>query len=200
MLKKDTSKLQVKDLVTIGVFSAIYFVINLIIMICGGISPIIWIFMPALIALLSGVIFMLMIEKVQKFGPVVIMAAITAIIYFATGQFTVILLLTFASSSIISELIRYMFGYKSFTGNLIAYAVFSLGMVGSPLPIWLFGNSFFESIIEQGMSSSYVDGLRNLTSSGMLLGMIISTFVLALAGGIIGRSMLKKHFIKAGII
>lgn len=66
MLKKDTSKLQVKDLVTIGIFSAIYFVVNLIIMICGGISPIIWIFMPAFIALLSGVIFMLMIEKVQN--------------------------------------------------------------------------------------------------------------------------------------
>lgn len=200
MLKKDTSKLQVKDLVTIGVFSAIYFVINLIIMICGGISPIIWIFMPAIIALLSGVIFMLMTGKVQKSGPVVIMSAITAIIYFATGQFTVVLLLTFASSSIIAELIRYMFGYKSFTGNLIAYAVFSLGMIGSPLPIWLFGNNFFDSIINQGMSSSYVEGLKNFTSFGMLIAMVISTFVLGLVGGMIGKSMLKKHFIKVGII
>jgi len=91
LLKTETNKLQIKDLVTIGIFSAIYFAVNLIVMVCGGISPIIWIFMPAIIALLCGVIFMLMTAKVEKFGAILIMSIITALIYFATGQFTVVL-------------------------------------------------------------------------------------------------------------
>ncbi|AVQ45475.1 MptD family putative ECF transporter S component [Clostridium botulinum] len=200
MSKTEANKLQIKDLVTIGIFSAIYFVVNLIVMVCGGISPIIWIFMPAIIGLLCGVIFMLMTAKVQKFGAILIMSIITALIYFATGQFTVVLLVSFAIVSIIAEFIRRGFGYKSFTGNLIAYAIFSLGMTGSPLPIWLFGDSFLKSIMEQGMSASYVEGLKTLTSTGMLMSMYIATFIAALIGGFIGRSMLKKHFKKAGIV
>ncbi|MCB2340540.1 MptD family putative ECF transporter S component [Clostridium estertheticum] len=200
MLKTKTNTLQIKDLVTIGIFSAIYFVVNLIVMICGGITPIIWIFMPAIIGLLCGVVFMLMTAKVQKFGPVFIMAIITTIIYLATGQFTVILLITFGVSSIIAEFVRRGFGYQSFIGDLLAYVVFSLGMIGSPLPIWLFGDSFFNSIVEQGMSASYVEGLKIYTSTGMLAAMTISTVILALIGGLIGRSMLKKHFKKAGIV
>lgn len=200
MSKTETNKLQIKDLVTIGIFSAIYFVVNLIVMVCGGISPIIWIFMPAIIGLLCGVIFMLMTAKVKKFGAILIMSIITALIYFATGQFTVVLLVSFAIVSIIAEFIRRGFGYKSFTGNLIAYVIFSLGMTGSPLPIWLFGDSFLKSIMEQGMSTSYVEGLKTLTSTGMLVSMYVATFITALIGGFIGKSMLKKHFKKAGIV
>lgn len=200
MSKTETNKLQIKDLVTIGIFSAIYFVVNLIVMVCGGISPIIWIFMPAIIGLLCGVIFMLMTAKVKKFGAILSMSIITALIYFATGQFTVVLLVSFAIVSIIAEFIRRGFGYKSFTGNLIAYAIFSLGMTGSPLPIWLFGDSFLKSIMEQGMSASYVEGLKTLTSTGMLVSMYVATFIAALIGGFIGKSMLKKHFKKAGIV
>ena len=83
---------------------------------------------------------------------------------------------------------------------MIAYAIFSLGMTGSPLPIWLFGDSFLKSIMEQGMSASYVEGLKTLTSTGMLMSMYVATFIAALIGGFIGKSMLKKHFKKAGIV
>lgn len=200
MSKMDTNKLQIKDLVTIGIFSAIYFAINLVVMISGGIAPIVWIFMPATIALLSGVVFMLMTSKVQKFGPIIIMSIITSIIYLATGQFTLVLLVTFGICSVIAEFIRKGFGYKSFTGNLLAYAIFSLGMTGSPLPIWLFGDTFLDSIMKQGMSEGYVEGLKTCTSTGMLIAMFVATFIAALIGGFIGKFMLKKHFKKAGIV
>lgn len=46
-------KLKGKDLITIGIFSAIYFVINFIFMLAGGLRPIMWIMMPGFIALLT---------------------------------------------------------------------------------------------------------------------------------------------------
>lgn len=56
MKQNNLNKLQVKDLVTIGIFSAIYFVINLIVMVSGGITPLLWIFMPPILSVLCGVI------------------------------------------------------------------------------------------------------------------------------------------------
>ena len=41
-------KLKGKDLITIGIFSAIYFVINFAFMLLGGIHPVLWMLMLAL--------------------------------------------------------------------------------------------------------------------------------------------------------
>ena len=61
---KTSTKLQAKDLVAIGIYSAIYFIVNLIVMVSGGITPLLWIFMPSILSLLCGVIYMLMAAKV----------------------------------------------------------------------------------------------------------------------------------------
>ena len=131
-------KLKGKDLITIGIFSAIYFVINFAFMLLGGIHPVLWMLMPGFIAVFAGIPFMLMVAKVQKLGAVFLMGLITALIYFATGQFTLVILISMASTCILAEVVRAVTKYNSFKGNSIAYVIFSLGMVGSPLPIWLF--------------------------------------------------------------
>ena len=91
-------KLKGKDLITIGIFSAIYFVINFIFMLMGGIHPVLWMLMPGFIAVFAGIPFMLMVAKVQKPGAVFLMGLITALIYFATGQFTLVILVAMAST------------------------------------------------------------------------------------------------------
>ena len=59
-------KLKGKDLITIGIFSAIYFVINFAFMLLEGIHPVLWMLMPGFIAVFAGIPFMLMVAKVQK--------------------------------------------------------------------------------------------------------------------------------------
>ena len=71
-----------KDVITVGIFSAIYFVINFAFMLLGGIHPVLWILMPGFIAVFAGIPFMLMAAKVQKLGAVFLMGLITALIYF----------------------------------------------------------------------------------------------------------------------
>ncbi len=39
-----------KDVITVGIFSAIYFVINFAFMLLGGLHPLLWILMPGFIA------------------------------------------------------------------------------------------------------------------------------------------------------
>lgn len=198
-------KLKGKDLITIGIFSAIYFVINFIFMLAAALHPIMWILMPGFIALFTGVPYMILASKVQKAGAVLIMGLISGLIYYATGMFTVVILITFASACVLAELIRLATKYKSFTGNSISFAVFSVGMIGSPLPMWLFKESFFEQIsVQTGqggiISGNYLSILSGLATDGMLFVLILAPVVLGVIGALIAKALFKKHFVKAGIV
>ena len=193
-------KLKGKDLITIGIFSAIYFVINFIFMLMGGIHPVLWMLMPGFIAVFAGIPFMLMVAKVQKPGAVFLMGLITALIYFATGQFTLVILVAMASTCILSEIVRGITKYNSFKGNSIAYVIYSLGMVCSPLPIWLFKKDFLAQIAEQGMPLDYVSAVEALSSNAMLIVLIVAPIIGGIIGAFIAKGLFQKHFVKAGIV
>lgn len=193
-------KLKGKDLITIGIFSAIYFVINFAFMLMGGIHPVFWILMPGFIAVFAGIPFILMVTKVQKLGAVFLMGFITALIYFATGQFTLVILISMASTCILAEAVRVVTKYNSFKGNLVAYVIFSLGMVGSPLPIWLFKADFLAQIMNQGMPADYVAAVEALSSNTMLVVLFTAPIIGGIIGAFIARGLFKKHFVKAGIV
>ena len=79
-------KLKGKDLITIGIFSAIYFVINFAFMLLGGLHPLLWILMPGFIALFTGIPYLMMCAKVQKVGSVLLMGLITGLIFFVSAS------------------------------------------------------------------------------------------------------------------
>lgn len=193
-------KLRGKDLITVGIFSAVYFVINFIFMIAGGIHPMMWILMPGWIALFTGIPFLLMAAKVQKPGAVLLMGFITGLIYFATGQFTVIILVSMVIACVLSEVVRKLSGYQTFWGNAAAFVLFSLGMVGSPLPIWMFRDSFLSQIKEQGMPADYVSTLSSLSSPGMMAVLFVAPVIGGIIGSILAKAIFAKHFEKAGVL
>lgn len=78
--------LTIKDLVTTGIFSAIFLVFTMI----GGIffapNPVLTFYMPMGAALLCGPVYLLMIAKVQKRWSVTILGIVMGIIWFVTGM------------------------------------------------------------------------------------------------------------------
>ena len=189
-----------KDVITVGIFSAIYFVINFAFMLLGGIHPLLWILMPGFIALFTGIPYLMMCAKVQKVGSVLLMGLITGLIYYVTGQFTVVILISFATACILAELIRGLTHYQSMAGNLVSFVLFSVGMVGSPLPIWLMREDFLQQITEQGMPADHVNTLAALSSPGMLVVLFLAPIVGAVIGGLLAKAMFRKHFEKAGLV
>lgn len=189
-----------KDIITVGIFSAIYFVINFAFMLLSGLHPLLWILMPGLIAIFAGIPFLMMCTKVPKTGAVVLMGFITALIYFVTGQFTVVILIAFAVSCILAELCRICSHYRFFRGNALAYVFFSLGMIGSPLPVWIMRDSFLAQISQQGMPEAYVSTLAALTSPGMIVVLVGAPIIGAILGILLAKGMFRKHFEKAGIL
>lgn len=199
-MKKTGRGLTGKDVITVGIFSAIYFVINFVFMLLSGLHPLLWVLMPGLIAVFTGIPFLMMCAKVQKTGSVLLMGLITALIYFVTGQFTVVILIAFIISCVLAELVRYGTHYRSFRGNAAAFTLFSLGMVGSPLPVWIMRDDFLAQISAQGMPADYVTTLEAVTSPAMLIVLFAAPIFGSVIGAVIARGMFKKHFEKAGII
>lgn len=192
-------KLTGKDLINIGIFSAIYFILSFIGMFLGVI-PVLWILMPGIIAMLGGIPFMLLCAKVQKPGVPFLMGLITGLLYFITGQFTLVILVTFVIGCLMAELVRWKTSYSSSTGNTIAFVLFSYGMVGSPLPIFLFKETFFAQISEQGISETMIEGINAVSSAPMLIVLLVSPIIGGSIGALIAKALFKKHFKKAGII
>ena len=133
-------------------------------------------------------------------GKDLITIGIFSAIYFVTGQFTVIILVSFVIACGLGEIVRSVTRYNSFRGNAIAFVCFSLGMTGSPLPIWLMRESFLAQISEQGMPADYVASLEAASSPGMLVVLFAAPIIGAVIGAFITKSMFKKHFSKAGIV
>ena len=62
---EESRKLSGKDLITIGIFSAIYFMLNLAAMFTGFV-PVLWLLLPGVTGIVTGIPFLLMTAKVKK--------------------------------------------------------------------------------------------------------------------------------------
>ncbi|MGC4020364.1 MAG: MptD family putative ECF transporter S component [Muricomes sp.] len=198
-METKTNKLQGRELITIGVFSAIYLVIVTII---GGICmpvPPLYLLMPAIIALLNGTVYMLFLAKVQRHGGIFILSLMPAILLMAMGHMWTILA-SCVLCGILAEAITGVGKFKSFRWNTIGYCVFSLNMIGAFIPIWVMREFFFADTLSRGMSAEFVDTLRRMTPLWVLFAMAAMMVIAAVLGAFIGKGLLKKHFVKAGIV
>ena len=198
-MMNQNQKLTGKDVIAIGIYSAIYFVLNFVAMMTGFI-PLLWIVLPGTVAILTGIPFLLMVVKVPKPGAVIILGIITAFLYFVTGQFTVLILITMLIACVVSEAYRYITKYNlKFSNLMVAFILFSYGMAGSPLALFVYRESFLAQIGET-MSQEYVAAISSYITTPMLILLLVSPIAGGFFGAMIAGGIFKKHFKKAGIV
>lgn len=127
------NKLQGKDLINVGIFTAIYFVVMMAIAMLGFIP----IFLPLLIVLvplIGGIVMMLYYSKVQKFGMVSLTGLICGILMLLTGMgyWSII---TGAVFGVLADLVLKSGDYKSAKKGIISHGVFSMWIIGNYIPI-----------------------------------------------------------------
>ena len=79
------NKLKGRDLINVGIYSAIYFVIMMAVAMLGMI-PIFLPLLSVIVPILGGIPFMLFLTKVRKPGMILIMAMIMGIMMLLTGM------------------------------------------------------------------------------------------------------------------
>lgn len=200
-MNQKNNKLTIPDLISIGVFTALYFVLIAIATFASaalvpGFSNVL---LPGVAALISGCVYMLMVAKVPHFGAITVMGTVIGLFLFVSGHFAVSFVISVVCS-VAADLIAKMGAYKSRTGILVSYTVFSFGLTGPVLPLWLMRDAYVAILQAKGKDAAYIDSVFAHITSTTLWVCIGATFVLAVLGGLFGQKMMKKHFKKAGII
>ena len=193
-----TEKLRIKDLVTIGVFTVIYFVLFFV---AGmvGIIPILYLAYPTLAGIITGIVAMLFMAKVQKPWGLFLLGLICSLIVLAMGN-TYIIVIHAVISMVIAELLRKKGEYRSFKYNMLSFAIFNTWICGFLMQILLAKDKVIELAETRGMGHDYIMKLITLLNFRSMILVYIGAIVGGILGAYIGKVFLKKHFEKAGIV
>lgn len=192
---KNPNRLSGKDLINVGIYSAIYFLIIMALAMLGYIP----IMMPMLCVIgpiAGGIPFMLFLTKVKKFGMILIMSTIMGIMMALTGMglYTIPVAIV---SGLIAELVWKSANYSKSGSSLLVCGFFNIWMWGNFIPLFINPTGYFSTRAEFG--ADYETALTSLLPPIMCPVLLVTCFVCGIIGGLLGRSLLKKHFIKAGI-
>lgn len=192
----EKNKLQTKDLITVGVFTAIYYVLFFTAAMLGYV-PIFYLLLPFILPIVCGIPFMLFLTKVKTFGMVTIMGTILGALMLLTGHTFVPLFAGFIFG-LLADLILMSGKYHSRKLSIVGYSVFSFWLLGMLVPFWIMRDSF-EKMMLDSMGVEYTQTVLALFDRFSWT-FPITAFIGGLIGAYFGLTMLKKHFIKAGIV
>lgn len=195
-MKPQSNKLTGKDLINVGIYSAIYFVIVFLIAMLGMV-PVLYPMLVVFCPIIGGIPFMLFLTKVRKPGMIFIMSIIMGVLMLVSGM-GIYPLIVSVFSGLISEIVFRKGNYRSAGMAVLANGVFSLWVWACFLLLFLNRDSFMASRAES-IGQDYVTALDKLTPNWLCPVLLAVCFICGVLGGLLGKKMLHKHFEKAGI-
>ena len=184
------NKLQGKDLINIGIFTALYFIVIFAAASIGFI-PIFIPLISVIVPIVGGIPMMLFFSKIKKFGMLTICGVLLGIIMLLTGM-GYWCILTGLVFGLISDLMLR-------ACEVLIHGVFSMWVIGAFIPIVVTREAYYQNLLP-GYGQEYADTLMAYMPDWILPVLLIAAFVSGIAGGFIGRKIFKKHFERAGIV
>lgn len=189
-------RLNAKDFINIGLFTALYFLLFFATGMLGYI-PVLLLLLPVLCPLVVGVVFMLYLTRVNKFGMVTIMGTLLGLLMMLTGHTWTILPFS-VGFSLLGDLILQAGNYRGWKSILLGYIAFSEWLMGLIFPMFFMRDNFF-AVTRDGYGATYADTLMRITPPWVFYVMVAFVAIGAVAGAYLGKALLKKHFQRAGI-
>lgn len=189
--------LTTRDLINVGIFTVLYFAAVAVFGQLGALVPILQVLGPLYIPIVAGIPFTLFLTRIEKFGMITILGVLVGLLVLATGQafWVPLLALVLAPAA---DLICRVGGYRRWPYLVAGYAVFSLMLIGTVVPLFFAREAFLERV-GQRHDDAWVQSIVDLTPSWMFAVMIVMLVVGSVIGAYLGRAVLRKHFQRAGI-
>lgn len=184
----NTSKLKVKDIITVTLLTLINVVIFFISSFLYAL-PITIVLMPVFFSLLEGVVYFIIGTKIKKPGAMMICSFVRGIL---GGYLPYIVL--YLLSGVIAEIIMKKTGYGNLKGLTASYIITQvLAGIGSTIyPYAIAAKSMAENSVSDGRQDAILAASKMLGSWGaplLLVGIIVAAFI----GAMIGSKIVKKH-------
>ncbi|MGL6200674.1 MAG: MptD family putative ECF transporter S component [Lachnospiraceae bacterium] len=191
------NKLQGKDFINIGIFTAIYFII----IFAAAMVGLIPIFVPLIsvtVPIIGGIPMMLYFSKIKKFGMLTITGLLVGLLMLITGM-GYWCILTGLIFGLIADLMLKSSDYKSAKKEVLTHGVFSMWVIGAFIPIVVTRDAYYQNLIP-GYGQEYADTLMSYMPDWILPVLLAAALISGLLGGLLGRKIFQKHFKKAGIV
>jgi energy-coupling factor transport system substrate-specific component len=195
--QRSSAKLSGRDLINVGVFSVLYFVIMYAFAMLGFFSPLMFGVGIVLAILANGVVVALYLSRVPKVGALTLLALFTSVLLVATGHPWYSLLLS-PMIGLVADLIARAGRHRSAKLNALAYAVVSLWYLVPLSPI-IWDTAGYLDTQAAAMGSDYADAWLALFGPSALPFWALGFFTVGLIGGWFGQSVLRRHFRRAGV-
>ncbi len=169
--------LNTRDLINVGVFTAVYFVVMFGLGMLGLINPLVMFVGHALALIANGVVVSLFLARVPKFGAMTTLGVIIGLLMVVTGHYWGTLVFS-GLVALVGDLIARSGNYRAPLLNSLGYAIYSLWYVASVD----YANTFMELVTPTTI---------------VVWGIIV--LVLAFVGGLLGQRVLGRHFRRAGL-
>ena len=198
-IERAADRMSAKDLILVGVLGGTAAVVCMVIGIVCGLSPITNPFYPAFAAIPNGIIYMLILAKVPKRGVFTTSSVVYGLIFLVMGTFW-FTVTCFFLSCVLADVV--MWGNprspkRMLVGYALSVAGLSFGYCGA---IVLLRDAFSLTMRNNKIPAEYSDALNSFISDPMLLVMVAIGVALAIVGGVIGRKVLRRYFIRAGLV
>lgn len=195
-MKKNNNKLEGKDLINVGIYTAIYLVIFFVIGLLSTI-PVIYPLLMFILPVICGIPMMLYYTKIKKFGMLTITGIINGIFFFLIG-YTWIAIAFWTTFALLADLVLKFGGYNKFKITVLSYCIFVMGEMGCHAPLFLAGESYWDNI-RTSMGDQYAETLMMMMPHWLFYVGFLVLIMGGLCGAAIGHKILKKHFKRAGI-
>jgi energy-coupling factor transport system substrate-specific component len=190
-----TNRLNAKDLINVGIYTAICAVLCCAVAMTGVI-PIMMVLLVVFVPILTGIPYMMFLTKVNKFGMILILNVLMGALMWVTGM-SYYALVVGTISGLLAELIYRSGDYKSKWKGILAYAISGTYCWANYFGIFFNAEEYFST--RQNFGQDYIDAVTGLLPVWMCPVLLIVDILCGIIGGMIGAKVLKKHFEKAGI-
>ncbi|MDN6210467.1 MptD family putative ECF transporter S component [Bifidobacterium crudilactis] len=191
-------KLGTRDLVNIGVYTAIYYVVTFLGGMVGIVSPIGMFVGFTLSAIVGGTVIMLFLAKTPVMGAMTVLGLIVGVLMLATGHFWGCIPIC-AALGLVADLIVKAGGYHSRGHNIVAYGVFQLWLIGPFVPLFMNAKAYYEDM-RGSMGALYASQMSQIFTPAVVAIFIVILCFGGLFGAWIGTILIDRHFAKAGLV
>ena len=187
-----------RDLMTIGIFLAIYIVLYFAITMFGFLNPVMMLVTLGLSIVVGAIPFMLFLARVKHAGMVALFTIVFGILLLVIG-FPPLSIGILVALAVVVELVLAATGYRSRWAGVLSYTIFSVWNTAPLLPLFYDRQGYFSSPSMSRMGPEYTARLDAFLSPGVLIGFDIAAVLLGLIGGVIALRLLRKNFARAGL-
>lgn len=189
--------LKIQDLISIGIYTAVYFlimsVVVLLLHLIFGIFS--YMFIPSGTALFAGIVYLLMIHRIPRFGALTILGLVNAVFFMFSGYFA----LSFIPSivcGILADFIQHKTALPTKFKTYLSYTIFGFGLTGPILPMWFLQAEYKEALANKGKDAQYITDILSPINTGVFTLIVLSIIICSIIGLFIANKIYQKHFAK----